>query len=54
MSEKHDAIEKRLKDVDEKIALLKRQEISTIKKLENICNEKLETFENTQKESMQI
>ena len=47
MNEKRDVIEKKLKEIDEKIAIAEKQEIESIKKLENIFNEKIETFENT-------
>ena len=40
LNKKREAIEKKLKEVDEKIALVEKQEMESITKLENMFNEK--------------
>ena len=47
LNEKHNDIERQIRVVDEKIALMEKQEMESIMKLENIFNAKIETLENT-------
>ena len=47
LEEKHNDIERQLREIDEKIALVEKQEMESIKKLESIFNARIENFENT-------
>ena len=46
-NEKNEEIKRKMKEIDEKIVAVQKEELETIKKLENIFNSKFETLENT-------